>query len=180
MLDSLGCSTPELLGKVGFPIAETVWLKAGVQIFSQSGLDYLDKSGVANARSILAVRGCHVVLMGTVESYHLKGGPFGEADELLYLGRAFDPLGLGNDPKTVAELNVQKIKNSHLAMSCVFGYYVQAVVNGESPSSAGAVAECLNGEHPEDCGRDPASLVHARDLSFLFCLSYVLLVVCCL
>ena len=111
---------------------------------------------------------------------HLKGGPFGEADELLYLGRAFDPLGLGNDPKTVAELNVQKIKNSHLAMSCVFGYYVQAVVNGESPSSAGAVAECLNGEHPEDCGRDPASLVHARDLSFLFCLSYVLLVVCCL
>ena len=93
MLNALGCLTPGLLGKAGFPIAETLWFKDGVQIFSESGLDYLDNSGLAHARSILAIRGCQVVLMGTVESYHLKRGPFGEADKLLYLGGAFDPLG---------------------------------------------------------------------------------------
>ena len=75
---------------------------------------------------------------------------------------------------------MKEIKNSQLAVSSVFGYYVQAVVIGEGPSSAGAVAECLTGEHPGDYGWDTAGLAHARDVSFLFYVGCVLSVVCCL
>ena len=64
MLDALRCLTPELLGKAGFPIAETVWFKAGVHIFSENGPDYLDNCGLAHVRSILAIRGCQACVDG--------------------------------------------------------------------------------------------------------------------
>ena len=50
-------------------------------------------------------------------------------------GQWFNMANLGSDPKEMAKLQLNEIKNGRLAMIAMLGYFIQAIATGEGPAA---------------------------------------------
>jgi light-harvesting complex II chlorophyll a/b binding protein 5 len=131
MVATIGCLLPEAANAFGdgSQITGAVWYETGAAMLDGGLLKYY---GLSVPLPLILVVVLEIGLMGAVEKYRSSNdGPAGTDLDPLYPGGPFDPLGLGDDPDALAELQVKEIKNGRLAMVAMLGFAVQAGVTGE-------------------------------------------------
>ena len=121
MLGTVGCLTPELLSKyTGVSFGEPVWFKAGAQIFSDGGLNYLGSQGLIHAQSIASAGDKLAARYGPERTKWL--GPYSAGSTPDYLTGEFpgdyggDTAGLTADPVTLKAYREAETIHARFAM----------------------------------------------------------------
>ncbi|CAH9091065.1 unnamed protein product [Cuscuta epithymum] len=143
MLGAAGAIAPEILGKAGLIPAETAlpWFQTGVIPPAGTYNYWADPYTLFVFEMALMGFAEHRRLqdwnnpgsMGKQYFLGLEKGLGGSGDPAYPGGPIFNPLGFGEDAKSMKDLKVKEIKNGRLAMLAVLGYFVQALVTRVGP-----------------------------------------------
>ena len=91
----------------------------------------------------------HLAVTSMLDNYEqalvTSEGPSTASDRVAdELADSFDPLGLSDDPETVAVPKGNEIQHARSAMTSMLDYYVQALVTSGAPSAvSGRVADSV-------------------------------------
>jgi len=139
MLGAFGAILPEAIDSFGGDVPGAVWWQTGAVQLNGGELAWAGSIPTLPLPVNLVLT---VGVFAVLEKFRADGEaldnmpaifPNGPAAEPLYPGGSFDPLGLADDPTSLAELKVKEIKNGRLAMVSMLGFAVQALVTGEGP-----------------------------------------------
>lgn len=146
MLGAAGCLAPEYLAheKIIPKVTGLLWFKTGFLPHISAGYDYGWSPGVLFTVHVLmmgaaeGLRGVEFVSPGSLRNTTLLG-----LERLMATtqmgsaaypgGLMFNPLGLGEKPAAMREMQQSEIRHGRLAMMACLGYAAQAVVTGRGP-----------------------------------------------
>ena len=133
LLDIMGCLAREILANLtGSQLSGPAWFQTGVEIFQEGS----SNPSLIHATPIFAVLTSQVLLQGAADAYRDNQAGRASKDPGLLPGSTFNPLGLADDPDSLAEFKEVQIRR--LAMFSMLGFSVPAIVSSEGPVTSWA------------------------------------------